>query len=195
MCTPPSSAKVFTQRHEATFVNLYPKERAAGQSQPMVTGLLGKPGREGHGQPQKTVKRIGIFLLWNNSCMNQLGKSWDLRSVWQFQQRFKRKGMPGWAEREAVGCCFEEKVLFWVFLCTKKQKIERSGLPLDSASAWWGELMAVASLSGWAFGSPWPLGKGYKLPCSKPQEKFLLTWHLLPSHNHLLRSLTVCLQK
>lgn len=30
----------------------------------------------------------------------------------EFQQRFKRKGMPGWAEREAVGCCFEENVLF-----------------------------------------------------------------------------------
>lgn len=48
----------------------------------------------------------------------------DLKSIWWFQQRFKKKGVPSLAEGKVVGCCIEEEVLFWVFLCTKRQKRE-----------------------------------------------------------------------
>lgn len=84
-----------------------PQEGRAGQSQLAVTGLLGKPGREGHGQPWKNCKKDQDIPTMEQFVCESVRK--ELRcKVWQFQQRFKRKGRPSWAEREAVGCSSEK---------------------------------------------------------------------------------------
>lgn len=78
MCTPPSPAKVFTWSHEATFINLCP----SGQSQLMVTGLLEKLAREGHGQPQKNCEKDQDISTMEQLVCESVRK--ELRcKVWQ----------------------------------------------------------------------------------------------------------------
>lgn len=114
-----------------------------------------KPGREGHGQSKKIVKKdqdiptMRQFL--GESIMKELRFWVSLTDI--CSGALRGRVCPAGQRRNLWAAALRKMYYFELssVVRDKKKTPERRGLPLDSPMAW---LMAVASLSGCCFGCP-----------------------------------------